>query len=112
VDASEQIPTAGRELCVRCKQPLSLQHRRCRNCGQPVSGLERNLPLLIGIGGVGAIVFVVLLMWLVVHNEDVLKRPVRADEEPAAQQTEMAPEASKTADKEPPKPEKAPPLNR
>jgi hypothetical protein len=109
--ASEQIPSpASHELCARCKQALSFQDVRCPNCGQPVSGFTRNLPLVIGVGGVGAILFVVLLMWLVVHNEDVVNRPVPVDEETAAHQSGTLPE-TKTSDKEPPAPEKAPPLN-
>jgi hypothetical protein len=105
------------ELCVRCKQPLSFQEPKCPNCGQPVSGMTRNLSLLIGVGGVGAILFVVLLMWLVVHEEDVMNRPVPVDDETAARQSEILPDTSATgtsatADKEPAKPDKAPPLNK
>jgi hypothetical protein len=74
--------------------------------------MARNLSLWIGVGGVGAILFVVMLMWLVVHNEDVANRPVPVDDETAAKQTEILPETSKSADQEPAKPEKAPPLNR
>jgi hypothetical protein len=73
--------------------------------------MTRNLPLIIGVGGVGAILFVVLLMWLVVHNEDVINQPVPVDDETAARQTEILPDTSTTADKEPPKPDKKPPLN-
>jgi hypothetical protein len=72
--------------------------------------MARNLTLWIGVGGVGAILFVVLLMWLVVYNEDVQKAPVPVDD--ASAQTDILPETSKEADKEPPKPEKAPPLNK
>jgi hypothetical protein len=76
--------------------------------------MTRNVPLLIGVGGVGAILFVVLLMWLVVHQEDVINRPIPVDDETAAQQSQILPETSATAekDKEPPKPDKAPPLNK
>ena len=113
--ADEQMdPAAGNpQLCIRCKQPLSFQETRCPNCGQPVSGMTRNLPLIIGVGGVSAILFVVLLMWLVVHNEDVINQPVPVDDETAARQTEILPDtsSSSTANKEPPKPDKKPPLN-
>jgi hypothetical protein len=98
------------ELCHRCKQPISFQDSRCPNCGDRLNGMARNLTLWIGIGGVGAILFVVLLMWLVVYNEDVLKAPVPVDE--ATAQTDILPETSKDTGKEPPKPEKAPPLNK
>jgi hypothetical protein len=73
--------------------------------------MARSLTLWIGVGGVGAILFVVLLMWLVVHNEDVINRPVPVDEQSAAQQAPL-PETSKEADKEPSKPETPPPLDK
>jgi len=100
------------ELCPRCKQPVSFQDSRCPNCGERLSGMARSLTLWIGVGGVGAILFVVLLMWLVVYNEDVLKAPLPVDEQSASQQAPLLPETSKDAGKEPPKPEKAPPLNK
>ena len=110
---NEQNQRRTPELCVRCKQPLAFQEPKCPNCGQPVSGMTRNLPLLIGVGGVGAILFVVLLMWLVVHEEDVMNRPVPVDDETAARQTEILPDTtSSSADKESAKPDKAPPLNK
>jgi hypothetical protein len=108
---SAQTPAAKSEVCPRCKQRLSFQETRCPNCGQPVSDMTRNLPLLIGVGGVGAILFVVLLMWLVVHNEDLMNAPVPVDEETAAKQTDILPDTSATTSQEPAKPEKAPPLN-
>ena len=109
---NEQNQPRTPELCVRCKQPLSFQEPKCPNCGQPVSGMTRNLSLLIGVGGVGAILFVVLLMWLVVHEEDVMNRPVPVDDETAARQSEILPDTTSSADKEPAKPDKAPPLNK
>jgi hypothetical protein len=105
-----QFERSKGELCIRCKQPLSFQDARCPNCGHPVSGISRNVPLLIGVGGVGAILFVVLLMWLVVHNEDVINRPLPSDQETVSKSDITSP-LSKEAEQEPPKPEKAPPLN-
>lgn len=109
-DSVQNTPTVTGELCPRCKQPISFQDKRCPGCGERLSGMARNLTLWIGVGGVGAILFVVLLMWLVVYNEDVQKAPVPVDD--ASAQTDILPETSKDADKEPAKPEKAPPLNK
>jgi len=112
---SQQRPaTTSSNLCARCKQPVSFQDKRCPGCGQPLTGLTRNLMLWIGVGGVGAILFVVMLMWLVVHNDDLVKAPVPVDEETAARQTEILPETSKEPEKSnaPPEKEKTPPLNR
>jgi hypothetical protein len=111
--STEQAPAQHRELCSRCKQHVSFQDVRCPNCGQPLSGTGRHLSLWIGIGGVFAILFVVGLMWLVVHEDDVLKRPVPVDQATASQQSDILPETPKTTGKEEPaKPDKAPPLNR
>jgi hypothetical protein len=83
---------------------------RCPKCGQPRSRGGRRLNLLIGAGGLGALLFLVLLMWLVVRDEDARKAPVPVDER--AQQ-EVLPEPSKQPEKDakPEKPEKPPPLN-
>jgi hypothetical protein len=108
-NSAQNAPRGSGEPCPRCKQPISFQDSRCPNCGERLSGMARNLSLWIGVGGVGAILFVVLLMWLVVYNEDIQKAPVPVDE--ATAQKDILPEIPKEAAKEPPKPEKAPPLN-
>jgi hypothetical protein len=70
---------------------------------------------------VGALLFAVLLMWLVVYNEDVMKKPVPVDQENPAHPQLIAPEnthesSDKVTPKEEPKqapaPEKPPPLDR
>jgi|SRR5215471_6802124 len=113
---SQQRPaTTSSNLCPRCKQAVTFQDKRCPGCGQPLAGFTRHLTLWIGIGGVGAILFVVMLMWLVVRNDDLVKAPIPVDEETAARQTDLLPdtETSKDANKSaPPEKEKAPPLNR
>jgi hypothetical protein len=61
---------------------------------------------------VGALLFLVILMWMVVHDEDVLNAPLPADQQ--SQQEEVLPDTASQAAKsaEPAKPEKQPPLNK
>ena len=111
MDQAARKPPTQRpgEICPRCLRPVEFQALRCENCGQPITG-HRNVSLWFGVGGVGALVFLVVLMWMVVHNEDVMNAPVPVD--PQSQKEELLPDTSKT-DKatEPAKPEKPPPLN-
>ena len=110
--AQNTVQTQG-ERCTRCLQPVTGRTPRCPNCGHPISQGGRRLSLWIGVGGVSALLFVVLLMWLVVRNEDLQNAPVPVDEQTQAQQ-EILPETSKQAEKDtkPPEPEKQPPLNK
>jgi hypothetical protein len=111
--SQQRSATTSSNLCPRCKQAVTFQDKRCPGCGQPLTGFTRHLTLWIGVGGVGAILFVVMLMWLVVHNDDLVKAPIPVDEETAARQTDILPETSKDADKSrPPVKEKAPPLDK
>ena len=119
MDGSQQIPVEQRlsERCPRCKQPVEPQNTRCVNCGQPISRAARSLTLWIGVGGIGTLIFVFLLMWLVVRNDDLVKAPPPVDDETAARQAlpipaQNTPDTSNQAEKEPAKPDKPPPLNR
>src|SRR5436305_1047417 len=104
--------TSG-ERCPRCKQVVTVQSARCENCGQPLTG-QRNLTMLIGIGGVFAVIFVVLLMWVVVRNDDLVKAPPPPDEAaeanaPVVGERPKLQELSSDADKkQTSKPEKPP----
>src|SRR5262249_51761893 len=111
---SQQRPAAtSSNLCPRCKQPVTFQDKRCPGCGQPLAGFTRNLTLWIGLGGVGAILFVVMLMWLVVRNDDLVKAPLPVDEETAPVQPDF-PRNRETRKKKRAAQEKKrpPPLNR
>jgi hypothetical protein len=83
---------------------------RCPGCGQPAYSL-RLLPFAIGVAGLLALVFALLLMYRVVRNEDSAGAPAPVDEN-AAEQQELLPDpppASKA--NEPAKPDKRPPLD-
>jgi len=102
---------AASERCQRCFQPVTAAVARCPHCGHPISGNARRLSLWIGVGGVGAILFLVLLMWLVVYNEDVEKAPVLFDSQ-SPRPAEALPDTSKQPEKPAqPEKEKKPPLN-
>jgi hypothetical protein len=111
--AQNSAAQAG-DRCTRCLQPVPARTPRCPNCGQPIVRGGRSLTLLIGAGGVGALVFLVLLMWLVVRNEDLQKAPLPIDEQTEAKQPPIQPEGSSGSSQEAPKdekPEKPPPLS-
>jgi len=106
-------PASG-ERCTRCLQPVASGMRRCGNCGHPVPRGAKSLTLLIGAGGVGALLFLVLLMWLVVRKEDQQNAPAPVDEPARVQQHEeilVETPKKKEPDSKPEKPDKQPPLN-
>ena len=69
------------------------------------------MALLVGAGGLGALVFVLLLMWMVVLNDDMQNTPAPGDDQ-APQEVLTDPPAAKSSEPDKPqKPEKPPPLN-
>ena len=78
---------AGRpsgEVCHRCLQPIAPSAKRCTNCGERHSPANR-LPILMGILGLLALVFVGLVMLRVIQNSD-------ADSAPPVQTEQSAPD--------------------
>ncbi len=70
MDGDEPIsPEPG--VCSRCGQLVVPVNDRCPRCGSPMSVHNKRVPILIGIAGVLALLFVIVLMVLVVHNEDM-----------------------------------------
>ena len=58
------------DICSTCGQLVAPQRNRCPRCGSPMKLRGRRLPLLIGIAGVLALLFVVVLMVVVVQNSE------------------------------------------
>ena len=99
------------DRCPRCLQPVPPKAARCPGCLQPIHSL-RLLPFAIGVAGLLALVFAVILMYRMVRTEDAVNAPAPVDESLADRQVllpDPPPAGSKPA--EPPKPEKPPPLN-
>ena len=99
------------DRCPRCLQPVPPKAARCPGCLQPIHSL-RLLPFVIGVAGLLALVFAVILMYRMVRIEDAVNTPAPVDESLADRQVllpDPPPEGSKPS--EPPKPEKPPPLN-
>ena len=99
------------ERCPRCLQPVPPRVSRCPGCRQPVQSL-RSFPLVIGAACLMALLFVVLLMYRMMRNEDAANAPAPVDEVTAEQQRlfpDPPPPDSKPAP--PSKPDKPPPLN-
>ena len=99
------------ERCPRCLQPVPPRVSRCPGCRQPVHSL-RSLPLVIGAACLLALLFVVLLMYRMMRNEDAANAPVPVDEV-AAEQQKLFPDPPPANSKPsgPSKPDKPPPLN-
>ena len=73
------------ERCLRCLQPVPPRVSRCPGCRQPFYSL-RSLTLLIGAACLMALLFVVLLMYRMMRNEDAVNAPAPVDEVAAEQQ--------------------------
>src|ERR1039458_610582 len=81
------------ERCSRCLQPLPPRRRRCPGCGH-LAPSRRALPLTIGIVGVCALVFFMLVMYQVVTDEDLAKAPTLVDEGAQSQEQVLRDAAS------------------
>ena len=99
-------PQQSRGICHRCFQPVPVKAASCANCGERVNSF-RQLPILVGILGVVALVFVIVIMFQVVRNVDIESAP------PEQQQDNPGPSQSKSgSSSEPVNPDKPPPANR
>jgi hypothetical protein len=67
-------PQKSREICHRCLQPVPVKAARCANCGERVNSF-RHLPMVVGIIGMVALVFVIVIMYQVVRNGDIESAP-------------------------------------
>ena len=62
-------------ICSRCEQVVTPQGNRCPRCGSPMRIHSRRLPILIGLAGVLALLFVVFLMMKVIQNSEAESGP-------------------------------------
>ena len=69
------------ERCPRCLQPVPPKAARCPGCRQPIHSL-RLLPFAIGVAGLLALVFAVILMYRMVSSEGCGQAPAPVDEIP------------------------------
>src|SRR5450631_137491 len=99
-------------FCPRCLQPVPSKVDRCPGCGQPIAS-RRFLPLSIGVAGLLALVFAVLVIYQMVSNEDAANAPAPPDPATAEKQEALFsdPTPAKAQASEPAKPEKRPPLD-
>ena len=101
-------PKRSNEICARCLQPVAAKASRCPHCGNKVNAY-RGLPIVVGIVGMIALVFVIVIMFQVVQNVDIESAP------PAQQQDDpitAQPKPGMSSEQEKPqKQEKPPPLN-
>jgi ribosomal protein S27AE len=68
-----EADTPSREsgICSRCGQLVVPEGNRCPRCGSPMAVHNKRLPILISLAGVLALLFVIVVMVLVVHNSDI-----------------------------------------
>jgi len=64
-------PSRETGICSRCGQLVVPEGNRCPRCGSPMSVHNKRLPIIIGIAGVLALVFVIIMMLVVVQNSDI-----------------------------------------
>jgi hypothetical protein len=63
-------PISRDDLCERCMQPVPRSHARCPHCGIPRLRARR-YTIWLGIAGLVALVFVVLMMVKAIHDADI-----------------------------------------
>ena len=83
--ASEKLAVGkSDDICHRCLQPVPARAATCPNCG---TRLQRvwYIPILLGIGGLLALVFVAALMIKVIRDNDIESAPPQGQgqEQPA-----------------------------
>jgi predicted amidophosphoribosyltransferase len=66
----DEAPPRETGICSRCGQLVTPERNRCPRCGSPMQVHGKRLPILIGIAGVLALLFVVVLMVVVIQNSD------------------------------------------
>jgi predicted amidophosphoribosyltransferase len=73
----DRTPAQSREtdICSRCGQLVAPEGNRCPRCGSPMKVHTKRIPILIGLAGVLALLFVIFLMVVVIHNADVENAP-------------------------------------
>ena len=98
------------DRCPRCLQTVSRKARRCPGCGQPIHS-ARPFVFAIGIVGLLALVFAMLVMYQLVANEDAANAPVPVEENADQQQDPFRDPPRASRPDEPAKPEKKPPLD-
>jgi hypothetical protein len=99
------------DRCPRCLQPVPPQASHCPDCRQPIHSMHL-LPFAIGAAGLILMMFVMLVMYRSVRNEDAATAPVAVEENADRQQDPMVPEpAANSSAKPAAKPEKRPPLD-
>lgn len=62
--------TPNTDICGRCGQLVMPENNRCPRCGSPITMRFHHWPILFGIAGVLALLFVVYLMVMVVQNDE------------------------------------------
>src|SRR5512133_1948136 len=98
--------------CPRCLQPLAGKVARCPGCGQPIEGTSLALRLAIGVAGVIALVFAVVILYQSVRNEEASNAVAPIEEGQKTPEEVLFPTpAPDSGSKAAPKPEKKPPLN-
>ena len=107
-DTQPVFPDPKADRCPRCVRVLPPRASRCPDCGQPIHFHSlRLLPFAVGIAGLLALVFVMLVLYRMAKNEEAARAPVPVDENAPQQQlfTDSPPANSHA------KPDKKPPLN-
>jgi hypothetical protein len=78
------------DICHRCLQPIAPSAQRCPNCGERLSPANR-VPIFLGILGLLALVFVVMVMVKVIRNSDIDSAPPTQTQEGAPQDPDRPP---------------------
>ena len=82
--ASEKLAAKSAAICHRCLQPVQERAARCPHCGVRLQRVWY-IPILLGIGGLLALVFVGVLMIKAISDNDIESAPPQGhgQEQPA-----------------------------
>jgi hypothetical protein len=99
------------ESCPRCLEPVPSRAARCPQCGQPISSFRRIAPVLAGVAGILALIFLCVMVYRVVYVPEQDQAPV-VDQQAAPDGTFAAPpETSSGHETPPPEPSDAKPAS-
>jgi hypothetical protein len=93
---------ASGETCPRCLEPVPRNAARCPQCGQPISSFRRMAPIMAGVAGLLALIFLFVVAYRMVSVQDPDQAPVV--EEPAAPDGSFAPPPETSSGHETPAP--------
>src|SRR4051794_24540405 len=105
-DFAVEAPVSG-EPCPRCLGPVPRSAARCPQCGEPISAIRRMAPIMAGVAGLLALIFLCVVAYRMVYVPEQAA-PAFDDQAPPDGSFAPPPETSSGHETPPPAPESQP----